>query len=259
MRKLLRGLLSAVLLSMLLSGCNTLSVSEEATGELGSDIQQYSPANTYIQLASEYLRQGNYAVALSNARKAVEADKRNPSSYTVLGLVHEKLGELDLAETNYRKAIKLDKKDPYALNAYGALLCTQKKYDESLGYFKRSVENPLYPTPWVPLSNAGACARSSSNPAQAEGLLRRALELNSRYPAALSQMAAISFEQGNMLSSRAYIERYRAVAKPTSGLLWLGVQVERQLNDLDQAKSYELQLRSRFPDSEEVQKLSNNY
>jgi len=253
----MRSLLYAGFLSMLLTGCGTsLIQSEEATGELGEDKQQFSKANTFIQLASEYLKQGNYTVALSNARKAVAADKRNPNSYLILGLVHKTLGEVELAEKNYRKAISLDKKDPYVLNAYGALLCEQNRFDESVEYFTRSVANPLYPTPWVPLSNAGKCARSGSNPEQAEELLRQALEYNSRYPLALSQMAAIRFEQGNMLSARAYIERYRSVAKPTAELLWLGVQVERRLNDLDQARSYELQLRNLFPDSKEVQKLN---
>jgi len=257
MMKPFYGLMSALLAGILLTGCNTMPNSQEATGELGEDRQQYSKANTFIQLATAYLERGNYTAALANARKAVEADKRNPNSYTILGLVHETLGEVDLAAQNYRKAISLDKKDPYALNAYGRLLCTQEKYDESLEYFQRSVANPLYTTPWVPLTNAGVCARSSTNPMQAEELFRQALEANGRYPIALYQMARISFEQGKMLSARAYIERFREVARPTAELLWLAVQVERQLDDLDQAVSYELQLRSRFPDSEEVRKLSN--
>lgn len=259
MTKLLRGLIFPILVSILLTGCNTMMQSEEATGELGEEKQQYSEANTFIKLATVYMERGNYGAALSNARKAVEADKRNPNSYTVLGLVHETLGELDLAEKNYRQAISLDPKDPYALNAYGRLLCNQEKYDESLEYFQRSVDNPLYPTPWIPLTNAGVCARSSSNPAQAEEYFRQALERNGAYPIALFHMARIKFEQQNMLSARAYIERYREVAQPTAELLWLGVQVERQLNDLDQAGSYGIQLRSLFPDSEETRELDNNY
>ena len=259
MMKLLKNLIVLAFMSILLPACNTLQQSDEATGELGEEKQQYSPANTFIQLASAYLERGNYTAALANARKAVEADKRNPNSYTVLGLVHETLGEVDLAEQNYRKAISLDKRDPYALNAYGRLLCTQGKYDESLEYFQRAVANPLYPTPWVPLTNAGICAKSGSNPSQAEELIRQALETNGRYPVALGQMAEISFAQDKMMSARAYIERYREVAQPTAELLWLGVQVERRLNNLDQAESYALQLRSRFPDSEEVQKLGSQY
>jgi type IV pilus assembly protein PilF len=259
MRKLLRGLVFAVSMGILLTGCSTLSQSEETTGELGEEKQQYSKANTFIQLASAYLKLGNYTAALSNARKAVKADKHNPNAYTVLGVVHGTLGEVDLAEQNYRKAISLDSRNPYALNAYGRLLCTQEKYDESLEYFRRSVANPLYETPWIPLTNAGICARSSSSPAQAEGLFRQALEANGRYPIALFQMARISFEQDNMLSARAYIDRYREVAESTAEVLWLGIQIERQLNDLDRARSYELQLRDRFPDSEEVQKLGYNF
>ena len=259
MMKLLNNLTVLAFMSILLPACNTLQQSGETSGELAEERQKYSPANTFIQLASAYLERGNYTAALANARKAVESDKSNPNAYTVLGLVHETLGEVDLAERNYRKAISLDKKDPYALNAYGRLLCTQAQYDESLEYFQRSVANPLYATPWVPLTNAGVCARSGSQPSQAEELFRQALETNGRYPIALGQMAEISFEQGNMLSARAYLERYREVAQPTAELLWLGVQVERRLNNLDQAHSYALQLRSRFPDSEEVQKLGNQF
>ncbi len=259
MTKLLRGLISPILMSLLLTGCNTLIQSGEATGELGEEKQQYSPANTFIKLATAYLGRGNYTAALSNARKAVGADKHNPNSYTVLGLVYQTLGELDLAEKNYRKAISLDPRDPYALNAYGRLLCTQEKYDESLEYFQRSVGNPLYPTPWIPLTNAGVCARSSSNPARAEEFFRQALERNGAYPIALFHMARIKFEQQNMLSARAYIERFMGVAQPTAELLWLGVQVERQLNDLDQARSYATQLLSSFPDSAEAQNLNDNY
>jgi len=257
MRNFLRGSIATLLLGVLLTGCNSdLIQNDEATGEIGQENLQYSKANTFIQLAAAYLERGNYTASLSNARKGVEMDKRNPNAFLMLGRVHEILGETDLAKDNYEKAIKLDKKNPYVLNAYGSLLCQQKKYDESLVYFLRALENPLYSTPWAALGNAGMCARSSSNPAQAEGFFRRALEYNKRYPTALAQMAGISFDKGNALSARAYIERYREVARPTAELLWLGVRVERELNNPDQVQSYALQLRARFPDSKEVQWLN---
>jgi type IV pilus assembly protein PilF len=66
------------------------------------------------------------------------------------------------------------------------------------------------------------------------------------------QMARISFEVGENLSSRAYLQRYLEIAKPNPASLWLGIQNERILGNQDAVSSYTLMLKNRFPDSAEV-------
>jgi type IV pilus assembly protein PilF len=151
--------------------------------------------------------------------------------------------------------MSVDSKNPYALNAYGSYLCKLGEYQKATPLFQLALDNPLYQTPWVALSNAGYCASKSGDLAAAESYLLKALERNPGYPTALQQMAQVRYDQEKYLSTRAYLERYRELAKPTASLLYLSILTERKLGDANQARSDELLLKSEFPDSEQARKL----
>jgi type IV pilus assembly protein PilF len=254
------GLLALVL--GVLSGCQSPGVKDEegsGTGRLGAvDGQGNASAAIYIELAAEYLRQRNLTAALQNARKAVMVDSKEPAAHNMLGLIHQQLGESALAERHFAEAVRLDPKDPYANNAYGSFLCGQQRYQQAMFYFDAAVANPLNPSPWVPLGNAGLCSYEQGEVDRAERYFRRALQSNPKFAPALLRMASISFQQGNYLSARAYLQRYLGVAPHTAETLWLGIRTERQLGDMDQVASYELLLRSKFPDSEQVRQLQES-
>ena len=247
----------AGLLWLTLAGCQQSAVrpdSGDSMGQLGQ-LQRNSPADVYIQLGAEYMREGNLSEALKNAKKATIIDPHKSSGFNILALVYQRLGEKARAEEAFLKAIKLDHRDPYALNAYGSFLCADGRLAEADKMFQKAVANPLYESPWVALVNAGTCMRRAGNLAQAEAYLRRALQGNSRFPPGLLSMASVSLAQGNAMSARAYIQRFAEVADHTPESLWLGIRAENALGDRDQAASYALQLRSRYPDSEQVQFL----
>ena len=226
----------------------------DALGELGQS-KRNSPADVYVQLAVGYMRQGQLGEALKNAKKAVRVDPNRSSAQNVLGLIYQRLGEDALAEKAFQRALKLDAHDPYVLNAYGSFLCGKRRFEEADAMFQRAVENPLYSTPEIALTNAGICAQSAGAAAQAETNLRRALQVNKRFAPALLGMVNISLVRDNPLSARAYLQRYEEVAAHTAESLWLGIRAEEVLGDRDQVASYVLQLRSQFPDSEQVQLL----
>ncbi len=251
MKRLLPLLLLAVL-----AGCADQVVRDDDTGSLGAVERPPSPADTYVELAAEYLRMGDHATALAKAKRAVQKDPRNANAYLVLGLVYEALGELDNAQAAYRNARRNDPRNPYVLNAYGSLLCRLGEYEKSLRAFDQALENPLYETPWIVLTNAGRCALKLGDQARAEKYLLRALQANPEFPPALALMAQISYDQGKYLSTRAYIQRFREVAKPTARLLYLSILTERKLGDLDQVRSDELLLQAEYPDSEEARRLA---
>jgi len=248
----------AVVCAVVIGGCAQNEIkpdsNNDSTGGLGR-LGQSSPADVYVQLAVEYMRERQFAEALKNAKKAVVTDANRSSAHNVLGLIYQRLGENSRAEKAFRRALKLGPRDPYILNAYGSFLCAEQRYKEADAMFLRAVENPLYNTPEVALTNAGLCAQSAGAKSQAEKNLRRALRANSRFAPALLAMARISLERDNPLSTRAYLQRYAEVAAHTPESLWLGIRAEDALGDRDQAASFALHLRSRFPDSEQVQLL----
>ncbi|WP_457667507.1 type IV pilus biogenesis/stability protein PilW [Thiolapillus sp.] len=254
----MKSLFLALLISLLLGGCITnpdRAENDPNTGKLGTDQNYESPSNTYIQLAYEYMKRGDYATALTKAKKAVQRDSKNGNAHLVLGLIYEQLGENGLANAAYQRSLEVDGKNPYALNAYGSYLCKLGEHQRALPYFDKALQNPLYQTPWVALANAGYCARKAGDLEKAQSYLLKALERNPGYPMALFQMAETRFAQGKYMSTRAYLQRYREVAKPTAQMLYLSILTERKLGNEDQVRSDELLLKSDFPDSEQAQKL----
>ena len=248
------------LLFLLLGGCNQGMVQGEndsSTGNLGNSNPGNDTSNVYVQLAYEYLRQGDYTTALKKAKKAVAKGPRNGNAHLVLALIYETLGENDAASAAYRRSLDVDPKNPYALNAYGSYLCKLQEHEPSLSYFDKALDNPLYQTPWVALSNAGTCARKAGLNEKAEDYLLRALERNPSYAPALYQMAQLRFDQGKYLSTRAYLQRYREVAKPTPELLYLSILTERKLGNAHQERSDTMLLKSSFPDSRQARSLDN--
>ena len=246
-------LLALFLIQFFLSACTPDTTREDdETGHLGQQAEAPSAGEVYVKLAVAYMREGQFGIALQKAKRGLEVDPLNPRAHNVIALLYERLGRRVQAEEHYEQALRLDSEDPYTRNAYGSFLCAQKQFNEANQQFEEALRNPLYQTPEVALTNAGICADRSENPEKAESYFRRALQANPKFPTALLRMATISYDKGNYLSTRGYLQRYLEVAPHTAETLWLGIRTERELGDLDALASYELLLRAEFPDSEEM-------
>ena len=253
----LQGKLLLMQLTLAIGGCATqgqVQDEKDATGLLGSE-ERESPADIYVEMGIAYLRDGQPAVAMKKLKKAISIDPQNAEAYNVIAILYERLGKMDLAEGYYAKAVKLQPQDPFIRNARGSFYCKQGLYEKAEMEFESALSNPLYPTPWVAMTNAGLCAERASDLADAEKYYRSALTANGSYFQALYQMAKLTFQQKEYLSARAYLERYHEVAEVSAGSLWLGVQIERSLGDRVKAREYSSQLIGKFPDAPEVQTL----
>ena len=76
-----------------------------------------------------------------------------------------------------------------------------------------------------------------------------------RQSQALLHMARYSFEVGETLSARAFIQRYFEVSKDTPEALLLAFRIERVLGAKDAQATYALRLRGKFPESAEAKQL----
>ncbi|MEW8317255.1 MAG: type IV pilus biogenesis/stability protein PilW [Candidatus Thiodiazotropha sp.] len=254
--KLIAGYLCYLLLFsvLILSGCATQQQAADTTGNLGRE-KRNSPAKIYVEMGMAYMRDGQSAIALQKLKKALEVDEKSAEANNVIAILYEQLGETTRAGKHFDRAVELDGRDPYIRNARGSYNCRLARYDAALDDFEQALANPLYPTPWVAMTNAGLCVERAGDDAKAENFYRRALSANATYPIALFQMAEISLQQENDLSARAYLERYHSEVKPTAASLWLGVQIEKRLRDLAKSAEYRIRLLREFPDAPEVQLL----
>ncbi len=246
---------AGLVLSVVLSACATQGGMSDATGSLGAE-KKNSPAKIYVEMGMAYMRDNRNAVALQKLKKALEVDDSYADAHNVIAILYEKLGEGDLAGKHYDHAVALDAKDPFIRNARGSYYCRRGRFEAANQDFETALSNPLYPTPWVALTNAGLCTERQGKIEVAEGYYRRGLTANPKYAPALIQMAGISLKQKNYMSARAYLERYHSESKPNAASLMLGIRIERKLHDLAKAGEYRERLLKDFPDSPEIQSLN---
>ncbi len=244
----LAGHLAIVAAITLLSACASSASREDSEAKTRI-------ARTNAELGLGYLQKGDRKTAIEKLLKATEADPNYAPAQHALALAYQEFGQIELAETHFRKAVELLPNDGAIRNNFGAFLCGQKRYAESEEQFKTALRDPTYATPQAALENAGMCMLRVPDLDKAEDYLRQALKIDPKLPGALMGMARVTFERKQVLNTRGWIQRLEAVgALPPEGLL-LATQAERRLGDLQRAQTYATMLNSRYPDSEEAQKL----
>jgi type IV pilus assembly protein PilF len=245
-------------LSLVLTACAQQPAGSDSSSNPGNnapDGEAQQRARAFTELASAYFQRGQYKIALDELRKAILADARYGPAYDVYGLVYMELAEDKLAEEYFRRALDMDRKDSEAHNNYGWFLCTRGRYDEGLTQFSEALQNPLYPSPEQAMANAGICAEKKGDLTLAEANLIRALKLQPDNSKALIKLAGLNFRKGKFIETQRLLTRHSEIAPPTAESLWLSLRLERKLGDRAQEAAYGLQLRKRFPDSDETRSL----
>lgn len=252
----LAGITGLVLcLLIMLNACNTASAVSSPNKNIKPSQSTNEVTLSNLELGIAYMKQGSYEKALEKLNRAKEADPQYSPTYNAIALLYEQLGQHNKAEDYYKKAIKLNNADSSTLNNYGRFLCKQNRQTEAEDIFQQAADNPLYETPEIAITNAGVCFFNNQNNAKAEEYFRKALQINPRIPPALLLMSEISYNQGEALNARGYLQRFQEVSRHTPKSLWLGIILEQSLQNDDAVSSYALLLKNQFPDSEEAAKL----
>src|SRR5262245_5134392 len=251
-----RGL--AIVIALLLLASCTTTMTPTPT----SPARQKSPteaATFNSQLAIEYLKKGDLAVARDKIEKALSQDADNVSVQLTAALVYDRLGDDKKADEHYATALRLKPDDPELQNNYGVYLCRQGKTDQGEKMLLKAAKNPVYKTPEVPVTNAGMCMRGAKRMDEAEKYFRQALAIKPRFGDALLQLADLDFHKGTKESNdeaSGLIKRYLAVvAAPGPEILWLGVRVERARVDKTTADAYGRRLKNEDPQAEQTRLL----
>jgi type IV pilus assembly protein PilF len=241
----------ALLCGALVTGC---SHTQSRDNSLGLDAEN-SPGDLYVAMAAEYYRLGQLEPALRRAEQAIAEDPKNPRAHYVIAVIYQQIGQVDRADSAFKRALELSPNNSDIRNAYGTFHCTQRHYAEADAQFAKALENPLYASPWVAMTNAGTCAASAGNRSKAETEYRRALNANPRFGPALIKMAEIEDQRGNTKGAKDYLDSYFQSNEPTPRALVLGIRTERKLGNKTGAATYEQLLRKNYPNTPETRAL----
>ncbi|AVR87930.1 type IV pilus biogenesis/stability protein PilW [Thauera aromatica] len=245
--------------AVLAAGCATAPVDTAGPSRPLSDLTPATPAQArarvHVDLGMAYFEIGRYDVALDEAKIALGDSPDYAPAFHLLGLAYMLVEEYAAAGENFERALRLAPGDPDFNNSYGWFLCVRGREREGLERLAVAARNPYYRHPARPLTNAGLCHLRLADEDAAEAQFQRALQADADNAQALYQLAAIAYRGGRLDQARAHLVRLHQRLEPTPASVWLGLRTERRLGNHDAEASYAAQLRSRFAQSEEYQRM----
>ncbi len=209
-------------------------------------------ARVRLQLAVGYFENGQTTVALDELKQALVIDPTFPEAYNLRGLVYMRMNDPRLAEDSFRRAVALNPRDANTLHNYGWFLCQQSRYPEATQAFNQALANPAYGDRAKTFMALGLCQQSAGQFAEAERNLARSYELDAGNPITGYNLAALLLRRGDLVRAQFYIRRLNNSELANAESLWLGIKVERQMENRDAMIQLGDQLKKRFGQSKEA-------
>ena len=246
--RLLRVSLSLLLL-LTLSACVTTQ-----RGGFDKEVSTDEAITSRVNAAKEYLLSRNFESARRHLKIAYEIDPKSADVHDALALTFQYSSEYELAEFHYNKALDFGGGESRFRNNYANFLYQQKRFLEAEEQLQTIVKDSLYERRESALMLLGLCQQQLLETAKAQRSFERALILNPRNSRALRELSMMNYEAKKFPVAWRYFKSYRkVVARPDAELLWLGIELARELNDANAEASYALALKNLFPDSQEYQ------
>ncbi len=200
--RLPRGIALACGLSLFLGllGCS-------ATTYIVEEEPRVSQSRAKRDLGIDYLSTRHTGMAIRELTASLEQDDADPQTHLWLGEAFRRKGQTDLAEEYLRTAIKLSKQNRDSrtelearLNL-SALLSQMGRHEDALEHCEAVSANPMFSTPWRPLSNCGWALMQLGRVDEAREHFNRALEFFPRFGPALLNLGILEGKQGHRLAA----------------------------------------------------------
>lgn len=245
---------AAATVLLALAGCQTQPPRADAAAQIvtpSDESDARKRARIRLQLASSYFEEGKTEVALDELKQVLAADPTFPDAYNLRGLIYLRLNEPRQAEESFRHALALNPRDPDTHHNHGWLLCQQGRYPEAIRAFEQAVASPLYTGRAKTFMALGLCQARAGLRADAERSLARSYELDAGNPITGYNLAQLLYDRGDFPRAQFYIRRLNNSELANAESLWLGIRVERRMNDFVAMEQLAEQLKRRFPQSKE--------
>jgi type IV pilus assembly protein PilF len=240
-------------LTTLLAGCATTrqdtSASDVVTPSDETDVRRR--ARIRLELASGYYEEGKTDIALDELKQVLTVDPNFADAYNLRGLIYMRLGDNRQAEDSFRRAVALNPRDADAHHNHGWLQCLQSRHAEAQRSFQLALAMPIYAGRSRTLMAQGICQARAGQLEEAERSLSRSYELDAGNPITGYNLARILYQRGDYQRAQFYIRRLNNSELANSESLWLGIKVERRMNDQQAMSQLSDVLRRRFPQSRE--------
>lgn len=256
-----KWLFSAGLAAVVLVGVSGCASKFDSSGPSGGGAEMVTAsdepdarkrARIRLQLAVGYFEQGQTTVALDELKQSIAADPTYGDAYNLRGLIYMRLNDFRFAEENFKRALDISPRDSNVMHNLGWLYCQQARYPESQQVFTKALSDPLYGERAKSFMAMGLCQVRAGQPAEAEASLLKSYEYDAGNPVTAYNLAMLLFKRGDFVRTLFYVRRLNNSELANAESLWLGIKVERRLNNREAVEQLSGQLMKRFPQSPEA-------
>ena len=246
----------AGVMTTLLAGCalpakeQQDTISQMVTPSEESDARKR--ARIRLELASGYYGEGKTEIALDELKQVIATDPTFGEAYNLRGLIYMRLGDNREAEESFKRAVAMNPRDADTQHNYGWFLCQEGRYPDAQRAFDVAMANPMYAGRAKTLMTQGVCQARAGRLEDAERSLSRSYELDAGNPVTGYNLARLLYQRGDYARAQFYIRRLNNTELANAESLWLGVRVERRLNDQLAMRQLGDQLKKRFASSREA-------
>lgn len=212
-------------------------------------------ARIRLELATGYFELGQTTIALDELKQSLAIDANYGDAHHLKGLVYMRLSEPKLAEASFLRSLSINPNDAYVMQNLGWLLCQEARFEDSERYFLKALSAPKYDQRAKTFRTQGLCRIKSGRLAEGCDSLRASYEIEPQNSVTVLNLASALFQQSMFLDARKYIRELNNSDSASAESLWLGIKVERKLDNLLSVTQLAVQLDKRFPKSKET----NNY
>ncbi len=209
-------------------------------------------ARIRLELAVGYFEQGQTTVALDELKQSLAADPNFAEALNLRGLIYMRLNDPRLAEESFRRALTISPKDPNVLHNYGWMLCQHSRFAESQQVFSQVVANPFYGGRAKSWMAQGLCQIKAGQASDAELSLQRSYEIDPGNPVTAYNLSSLLFQRKEFSRAQFYVRRLNNSELANAESLWLGIKVERSMDNRDAMSQLGGQLKKRFSQSREL-------
>ena len=237
----------------LLSACIT-----ETTGGFNVEKSDTQALQNYIRLATGYLEQNDLANTKRHLANAENLDNNNSEVFAIWGLVYAQEGEVDLAEEKFQRALRINSNNSQARNNYAAFLFANSRFEDAYEQLEQVVADAEYQARPQAFENLGLAALRLERIDAAENAFSRALQLNFNQLRSSLEMTSINLQKKDVLQARAFYRNYLNLLQlykigQTAHSLWVGIQLEHTLGNLENVYKYGDELEADFSSATETQ------
>lgn len=237
-----------------LSGCasNMAGPSMNSDRVTESDESEaHKRARLRLELALAYFDKGQTTDALDHLKQSITADPTLFEAYNLRGLIYMRLNDVPIAEESFRRALSINPKAATVQHNYGWLLCQQSRFAESTQLFNSALAEPTYGERAKTWMAQGLCQMRAGQSTDAENSFVRSYELDAGNPITAYNLSQLLYQRSEFVRAQFYVRRLNNSELANAESLWLGIKVERRMENRDAMAQLSAQLKKRYPQSRE--------